>query len=38
MSRTIKILLALVAVVVLWKVVFSGSDADVEEIEYEPTE
>ncbi|GAB3663930.1 hypothetical protein GCM10028856_02270 [Halopiger thermotolerans] len=37
MSRTVKVLLALVVIAVLWKVAFSGS-ADVEEIEYEPTE
>ena len=37
MSRTIKLLIALVVLVVLWKVVFSGS-TDVEAIEYEPTE
>lgn len=35
MSRTIKFLLVLVAVIVLWKVVFSGSEVDVE---YEPLE
>ncbi|AEH37808.1 hypothetical protein Halxa_3196 [Halopiger xanaduensis SH-6] len=37
MSRTIKLLLALVVVAVLWKVALGGS-ADVEEIDYEPTE
>ncbi|SDQ89930.1 hypothetical protein SAMN04489842_1634 [Natronobacterium texcoconense] len=38
MSRTVKVLVALFVVVVLWKVVFSSSDVDVEEIEYEPAE
>ncbi|RKD97217.1 hypothetical protein ATJ93_0200 [Halopiger aswanensis] len=37
MSRTVKLLLALVVIVALWKVAFSGS-SDVEEIDYEPTE
>lgn len=35
MSRTIKFLLILVAVVVIWKVVFSTSEVDVE---YDPIE
>ncbi len=39
MSRTVKLLVALFAIVVLWKVVSSGSsDVDIEEIEYEPAE
>ncbi len=37
MSRTVKILVALFAIAVLWKVVVSGS-SDVEEIEYDPVE
>lgn len=39
MSRTLKILIALIVIVVLWKVVLSdSSDVDIEEIEYEPVE
>ncbi|ELY85600.1 hypothetical protein C480_01320 [Natrialba aegyptia DSM 13077] len=39
MSRTVKVLLALVVIAVLWKVVFtSSSEIDTEEIEYEPAE
>ncbi|ELY61770.1 hypothetical protein C493_01679 [Natronolimnohabitans innermongolicus JCM 12255] len=39
MSRTVKILVALFVIAVLWKVVSSGSsDVDIEEVEYEPVE
>ncbi len=39
MSRTVKFLVALFVIAVLWKVVSSGSsDVDIEEIEYEPDE
>jgi len=39
MSRTVKILIALFVIAVLWKVVFSdSSDVDIEEVEYEPAE
>ncbi len=39
MSRTVKILIGLFVIAVLWKVVLSGSsDVDIEEVEYEPTE
>ncbi|SEV94985.1 hypothetical protein SAMN05216285_1250 [Natrinema salifodinae] len=36
MSRTIKIVLALVVIAVLWKVAFGGSSEV--EVDYEPTE
>ena len=39
MSRTVKLLVALFVITVLWKVVgSSSSDVDIEEIEYEPVE
>ncbi|SIR88901.1 hypothetical protein SAMN05421752_104225 [Natronorubrum thiooxidans] len=39
MSRTVKILVALFVIAVLWKVVSGdSSDVDIEEIEYEPAE
>ena len=39
MSRTVKILIALFVIAVLWKVVAGGSsDVDIEEVEYDPVE
>ncbi|SIR04104.1 hypothetical protein SAMN05421809_0174 [Natronorubrum daqingense] len=39
MSRTVKLLLALFVIAVLWKVVLGGSsDVEIEEVEYEPVE
>ncbi|ELY38475.1 hypothetical protein C496_17672 [Natronorubrum tibetense GA33] len=39
MSRTVKILVALFVIAVLWKVVLSGSsDVDIEEVDYDPVE
>ena len=39
MSRTVKLLVVLFAIAVLWKVVSSSSsDVDIEEVEYEPVE
>lgn len=38
MSRTLKILIALTALVLLWKVALGGASAEDVEVEYEPTE
>lgn len=38
MSRTIKILIALTALVLLWKLALGGSSAEDVEVEYEPAE